>query len=422
MDGRSVAAAIEEVYRTDSRRILASLIRLLGDMDLAEEALHEAFAAAVERWAAEGIPDSPRAWLVSAGRFRAIDHVRRRAAFDARAMDVAREIESRAEASVAGDNDIGDDRLRLIFTCCHPALDEGARIALTLRTVCGLSTEEIAHAFLVPVPTLAQRIVRAKGKIRAARIPYDVPALADLSDRLDAVLRVVYLIFNEGYSTSLGDSAVRTDLCDEAIRLARLIGQLLPHSEVAGLLALLLLQDSRRAARVSREGEIILLEEQDRSLWNREAIAEGVALVEARLRAGHVGPYLIQAAIAAVHAESTSSETTDWEDIVGLYDVLMRVAPSPVVALNRAVAVSMLRGPDAGLTLVEEAMRDGTLDSYHLAHSARGEMFVRLGRLDEARASYEQALALVTQAPEKRLLARRLTELRPRPSTESSPV
>ena len=362
-------AAIEAVYRTDSRRVFATLVRLLGDFDLAEEALHEAFRAALEQWPSEGVPSNPRAWLVSAGRFKAIDNIRRQSRFEA--LD-----EERAEnlaAEEVGTPEIEDDRLRLIFTCCHPALAADAQVALTLREVCGLRTEEIAHAFLTPAPTLAQRIVRAKTKIRDARIPYEVPSSDQLAERLDAVLRVVYLVFNEGYSASSGAEITRADLSGEAIRLARLITQLLPEPEVQGLLALMLLQDSRRAARTSPEGDIVLLEDQDRGLWNREAIAEGVALVETALASRRFGPYAIQAAIAAVHAEAAMWRATDWPQIVALYDVLVEMAPSPVVRLNRAVAIAMRDGPAAGLILVEAILAGGDLADYHLAHAARAD-------------------------------------------------
>lgn len=404
--------AAERLYRTESRRVLATLIRLLGSFDLAEEALHDAFAAAVEQWPAEGIPHNPRAWLVSAGRFKAIDRIRRRAKFDATLAELARELDEDAEIAPEPDADsVQDDRLRLVFTCCHPALPPDAQVALTLREVCGLTTEEIAHAFLTAPSTLAQRIVRAKNKIRAARIPYRVPTQEDLPERLDAVLRVIYLVFNEGYSASSGESVTRHDLSGEAIRLGRLLVELLPEPEVLELLALMLLQESRRAARTSAEGEIVLLADQDRTLWNREQIAEGHALVQRALSSQRIGPYALQAAIAAVHAEAASEADTDWPQIVALYDVLMRVHPTPVVALNRAVAVAMRDGPQAGLVIVEALLAAGDLSEYHLAHAARADLCRRLGQKAEARASYRRALALVRQAPERRFLERRLAEL-----------
>ena len=400
-------AAIEAVYRTESRRVFATLVRLLGDFDLAEEALHEAFRAALEQWPGQGLPDNPRAWLVSAGRFKAIDSIRRQSRFEA--LD-----EERAEAIAAEEaqpEEIEDDRLRLIFTCCHPALAPDAQVALTLREVCGLRTEEIAHAFLTPAPTLAQRIVRAKGKIRDARIPYEVPSADQLAERLDAVLRVVYLVFNEGYSASSGDALTRADLSGEAIRLARLLVELLPEPEAMGLLALMLLQDSRRAARTSPTGDIVLLDEQDRSRWNRDAIAEGVPLVVRALASRRFGPYAIQAAIAAVHAEAQKAADTDWPQIVALYDVLLELDPSPVVELNRAVAIAMRDGPAAGLTLVDAILTRGDLADYHLAHAARADLCRRMGARAEARRSYERALALSEQSPERRFLERRLREI-----------
>ncbi len=403
---------VESVYRADSRRVLATLIRLLGDFDLAEEALHDAFAAAVERWARDGVPANPRAWLVSTGRFKAIDTLRRRARFDASQAELAEQLAADADdAAGSDDEDVGDDRLRLIFTCCHPALPPDAQVALTLREVCGLTTEEIARAFLTPPPTLAQRIVRAKTKIRVARIPYEIPSRADLPGRLDTVLRVVYLVFNEGYSASSGESLTRHDLCGEAIRLGRLLIELLPEPEVMGLLALMLLHESRRASRTSPVGELVLLEEQDRSLWNRDQIAEGSALVERALSSRRFGPYALQAAIAAVHAEAHSVAETDWAQIVGLYDVLARADPSPVVELNRAVAVAMRDGPLAGLGLIDAILARGDLAEYHLAHAARADMCRRLGRTAEARVSYERALGLTRQEPERRFLERRLSEL-----------
>ena len=394
--------------------MLATLIRLLGDFDLAEEALQEAFAAAVERWPAEGMPSNPRAWLVSTGRFKAIDQLRRRARFDASLVSVAERLgDGVTPAPEVDDDSVEDDRLRLIFTCCHPALPPDAQVALTLREVCGLTTEEIAHAFLTAPRTVAQRIVRAKGKIRDAGIPYEVPSradLANLAERLDAVLHVVYLVFNEGYSASAGATATRPDLSAEAIRLGRLLVELLPDPEVLGLLALMLLHDARRAARTSGDGEIVLLDEQDRSRWDRGQIAEGVALVERALAARRVGPFVLQAAIAAVHAEAATPAATDWAEIVGLYDVLLRVEPSPVAELNRAAAVAMRDGPEAGLALIDAILARGELGDYHLAHSARGELLRRLGRRDEASAAYRRALELTTQDPQRRLLEKRLSE------------
>ena len=407
-----VRALVDEIYRTQSRQVLATLIRLLGDFDAAEEALHEAFAVAVDQWAREGVPANPRAWLVSTGRFKAIDGMRRRARFDASLPDLARHLELTAEvAAEEGEDSVEDDRLRLIFTCCHPALSPEAQVSMTLREVCGLTTDEIARAFLTKPTTIAQRIVRAKGKIRDARIPYEVPSEDDFPDRLDAVLRVVYLVFNEGYSASSGDSLTRHDLSGEAIRLGRVLVGLLPEAEVLGLLALMLLQDSRRAARTSPTGDLILLEQQDRSLWNRDQIAEGTALVEQALASRQVGPYTIQAAIAAVHAEALDAAATDWAQIVGLYDVLLRAESSPVVELTRAVALAMRDGPSAGLALVDEILSRGDLVNYHLAHSARADLCRRLGRTGEARTSYERALALTQQEPERRFLEGRLREL-----------
>src|SRR5712692_7079826 len=403
---------VDAVYRSDSRRVLATLIRLLGDFDLAEEALHDAFAAAVERWPRDGVPANPRAWLVSAGRFKAIDSIRRRARFDASLEEIARQLDVDAGDRAARDEEsVEDDRLRLIFTCCHPALPPDAQIALTLREVCGLTTEEIARAFLTGPPTVAQRIVRAKAKIREARIPYQVPSRADLPDRLDAVLHVVYLVFNEGYSASSGASLTRHDLSGEAIRLGRLLIALLPEPEAVGLVALMLLHDARRAARTSPKGELVLLGDQDRSLWNRDQIAEGVSLVERALSSRRFGPYTVQAAIAAVHAQAPSPAATDWAQIVGLYDLLFQTDPSPVVELNRAVAVAMRDGPLAGLILIDAILARGDLGNYHLAHAARADLCRRLGRTAAARASYEQALSLTQQEPERRVLKRRLAEL-----------
>ena len=410
--GVGVRETVDAVYRADSRRVLATLIRLLGDFDLAEEALHDAFTAAVEHWPHDGVPANPRAWLVSTGRFKAIDGLRRRARFDASLVEVARRLDADRDDSGAPDEEsVEDDRLRLIFTCCHPALPPDAQIALTLREVCGLTTEEIGRAFLTGASTLAQRIVRAKAKIRDARIPYQVPSRADLPDRLDAVLHVVYLVFNEGYSASSGASLTRHDLSGEAIRLGRLVRELLPEPEVMGLLALMLLHESRRAARTSPAGELVLLGDQDRSLWSRDLITEGSALVQQALSSRRFGPYTLQAAIAAVHAEAASAAATDWAQIVGLYDVLLRAEPSPVVELNRAAAVAMRDGPLAGLTLIDAILARGDLADYHLAHSARADLRRRLGRTTEARASYERALQLTQQEPERRFLERRLSEL-----------
>jgi RNA polymerase sigma-70 factor (ECF subfamily) len=404
----------DAIYRTESRRVLATLIRLLGDFDLAEEALHEAFVAAMEQWPRSGIPVRPRAWLVSTGRFKAIDALRRRARFDAALASIARQVDEAAtDGSTPGaDEDLDDDRLRLIFTCCHPAITPDARVALTLREVCGLTTEAIAHAFLTGPPTIAQRIVRAKAKIRDARIPYQVPSREDLPARLEAVLHVIYLVFNEGYSATSGDSLMRTELSTEAIRLGRLLVDLLPEPEAVALLALMLLHDSRRAARASPAGELILLEQQDRSLWNKAQIAEGSALVERSLSSRAIGPYAIQAAIAAVHVESLDAARTDWVQIAALYDVLLRLEPSPIVELNRAAAIAMRDGPTAGLQLIDDILARGDLTSYHLAHAARGELCRRLGRMPDARASYERALVLANQEPERRFFARRLQELR----------
>ena len=407
-----VPAAIEGIYRAESRRVFATLVRLLGDFDLAEEALSDAFRAALEQWPRDGVPANPRAWLVSAGRFKAIDGIRRRAKFDP-LDDVAEAVESIADETPApwDAESIEDDRLRLIFTCCHPALAPDAQVALTLREVCGLATEAIAQAFLSPASTLAQRIVRAKAKIRDARIPYQVPSPEELPERLASALRVVYLVFNEGYSASSGQSLLRVDLSAEAIRLGRLLVDLLPEPEAIGMLALMLLQESRRAARASSDGELILLTDQDRALWNRGQIAEGVALVEQALSSRRFGPYTLQAAIAAVHAEAASAAATDWAEIVGLYDVLLRIDPSPVVELNRAVAVAMRDGPAAGLALVEAIHARGDLPDYHLAHAARADFCRRLGRTAEARTSYERAIALARQEPERRFLERRLADL-----------
>jgi RNA polymerase sigma-70 factor, ECF subfamily len=417
--GNNEARAREQIgaiYRSDSRRVLATLIRLLGDFDRAEEAMHDAFTAALDSWPADGVPDNPRAWLVSTGRFKAIDRLRRGARFDAALAGLAEQLEASVPPAGSTEEDgLEDDRLRLIFTCCHPALSADARIALTLREVCGLETEEIARAFLTSAPTLAQRIVRAKGKIRDARIPYQVPSRTELPERLDAVLHVVYLVFNEGYSASAGDSLTRPDVSAEAIRLGRLLTDLLPEPEAIGLLALMLLHDSRRGARTSPDGEIILLDAQDRALWNREQIDEGVELVERALSWRRLGPYTLQAAIAAVHAEARDSAATDWAQIAGLYDVLMRLDPSPVVELNRAAAIAMRDGADAGLTLIDAILARGDLADYHFAYSARADLCRRLGRTAEAIAAYERAAALTSQAPERRFIERRLSELRAQP-------
>jgi len=413
MTDQRVRERIDEIYRSDSRRVLATLIRLLGDFDLAEEAMHDAFTAALESWTRDGVPANPRAWLVSTGRFKAIDRLRRSARFDAAVDELTRSIEgTAAPAADEGDEGLEDDRLRLIFTCCHPALGGDARIALTLREVCGLETEQIAHAFLTSAPTLAQRIVRAKTKIRDAGIPYQVPSREDLSSRLDAVLHVIYLVFNEGYSASAGDALTRPDLSTEAIRLGRLLVELLPEPEAIGLLALMLLHDARRDARTSSDGEIVLLDAQDRTRWNRVQISEGVALVERALSSRRAGPYSLQAAIAALHAEARDGATTDWPQIVGLYDVLLRLDPSPVVELNRAAAIAMRDGPAAGLALVDAILGRGDLADYHLAFSAKADLCRRLGRTADAIVAYERALALTTQAPERRFIEKRLGELR----------
>jgi RNA polymerase sigma-70 factor (ECF subfamily) len=407
-----IRRTVDDLYRTDSRRVFATLIRLLGDFDRAEEALHDAFTAAVAQWPQEGMPANPRAWLVSTGRFKAIDAIRRRTRFDASLALLAEQIDNNTDDYTAMDGeDLEDDRLRLIFTCCHPALPPDARVALTLREVCGLTTEEIARAFLTAPPTVAQRIVRAKAKIRDASIPYQVPALTELPERLDPVLRVVYLVFNEGYSASSGDSLMRADLSGEGIRLGRLLVELLPEPEVVGLLALMLLQESRRAARTSPEGDLILLENQDRSRWNRAQIAEGLTLVERALSSRRFGPYSLQAALAAVHAQAPAAAATDWAQIVALYDVLAQLDPSPVVDLNRAVAVAMRDGPVAGLALIDGLLDNGELADYHLAHAARADLLRRLHRRDESAAAYQQALLLAKQEPERRFIEGRLREL-----------
>ncbi|MEP7062778.1 MAG: RNA polymerase sigma factor [Betaproteobacteria bacterium] len=407
----SVAAATDAIYRAESRRVFATLIRLLGNFDLAEEALHDAFRAALEQWPRDGIPANPRAWLVSAGRFKAIDGIRRHSRFDSM-EDMSEQVDAIIDETQLRDSDeIEDDRLRLIFTCCHPSLAADAQVALTLREVCGLTTEEIAQAFLSAAPTMAQRIVRAKAKIRDAGIPFQVPEPDQLAERLDSVLRVVYLVFNEGYSASSGQSLTRVDLSGEAIRLGRLLVELLPEPEAIGLLALMLLQESRRAARASPDGELVLLSDQDRALWNRDQITEGSTLVTRSLASRRVGPYALQAAIAAVHADAISVDATDWDEIVGLYDALLRVEPTPVVELNRAVAIAMRDGPAVGLTHIEAILARGDLNDYHLAHAARADLCRRLGKTAQARASYKHAIALARQVPERRFLERRLAEL-----------
>ena len=404
---------LDSHYRADSGRILATLVRLLGDIDLAEEAMHEAFAAALSLWPQSGVPDNPRPWLISTARFKAIDTLRRRARFDASQDELARYLETQSSsAEVFNENHVEDDRLRLIFTCCHPSLAPEARVALTLREVCGLTTEEIAKAFLTTPRTLAQRIVRAKAKIRETRIPYEVPSPQELPERLGAVLQVIYLVFNEGYSAAAGAEVTRAELTGEAIRLGRLLTDLQPEPEVIGLLSLMLLQESRHAARTSPAGELILLENQDRSLWNREQIAEGVALLEKALNSRRFGSYTLQAAIAAVHAAAESIAATDWRQIVALYNQLARIQPSPVVELNRAVAIAMRDGPEAGLTHIDAVLEHGELANYYLAHSARADMYRRLGRTTEARSAYESALALTQQEPERQFLQERIRQLK----------
>jgi len=401
---------VDALYRSDSRRVLATLIRLLGDFDLAEEALHDAFATAVEQWPEKGIPSNPGAWLISAGRFKALDRLRKSARFESADGEVLDRLHA-TEMPDQGEEGVEDDRLRLIFTCCHPALNPDAQIALTLREVCGLTTEEVARAFLTPAPTLAQRIVRAKSKIRDARIPYEIPSLADLPDRLDSVLHVIYLVFNEGYLASAGPELTRESLSAEAIRLGRLLVELLPEPEAMGLLALMLLHEARRAGRTSSLGDLILLEDQDRSLWNRVQIQEGVTLIERALASRRIGPYSLQAAIAALHAEATDTASTDWAQIVALYDVLLKAEPSAVIELNRAAAIAMRDGPETGLELIDRILAMGELVDYYPAHAARGELCRRLGRVSDAMAAYRRTLELVTQEPERRFLERRLTEL-----------
>ncbi|HLJ48091.1 MAG TPA: RNA polymerase sigma factor [Bryobacteraceae bacterium] len=412
-----LSKTIETLYRSESGRVLATLVRLLGDLDLAEEAMQEAFAAALEFWSQTGIPDKPRPWLISTARFKAIDVIRRRVRFDGAQRDLLAHMEPGVNDAPGtngetGDEEIEDDRLRLIFTCCHPALPPEVQIALTLREICGLTTEEIARAFLVTPATLAQRIVRAKAKIREESIPYEVPAPKELPERLAAVLHVIYLVFNEGYSAAAGAEVTRAELTGEAIRLGRLLTELQPEPEVIGLLSLMLLQESRRAARTSPAGELILLENQDRLLWNREQIAEGVALVEQALSSRRFGPYTLQAAIAAVHAEAESSAATDWRQIAALYNHLVRIQPSPVVLLNRAVAIAMRDGPEAGLRQIDALLERGELSNYYLAHSARADLYRRLGRTFEARSSYEKALALTQQEPERQFLQERIRQLK----------
>ena len=406
-----VRDTVDAVYRSESRRVLATLIRLLGDFDLAEEALHDAFATALGQWGQKGIPANPRTWLISTGRFKGIDRLRKTARFESADPLIV----DRLEATVTTETDedgVEDDRLRLIFTCCHPALSPDAQIGLTLREVCDLTTEEVAHAFLTPPPTLAQRIVRAKAKIRDARIPYEIPSRSDLPARLDSVLHVIYLVFNEGYLASSGTSLTRTDLSNEAIRLGKLLVELLPEPEAMGLLALMLLHEARRSSRTTPSGEMILLEEQDRSLWDREKIEEGVTLVERALASRRFGPYTLQASIAAVHAEAASSSATDWPQIVGLYDVLLRADPSPVIELNRAAAIAMRDGPEAGLVLIDAILVRGDLTDYHLAHAARGDLCRRIGRVEDAVSAYKRALELATQEPERRFIKKRLEQLR----------
>jgi RNA polymerase sigma-70 factor, ECF subfamily len=411
--GSTLRKTLETIYLNESRQALATLIRLLGDFDLAEEALHDAFSIALTQWQRDGIPKNPRSWLVSTGRFKAIDRMRRQARFEVSLEDEQYLVADAMKMVDDDDETIEDDQLRLIFICCHPSLSTEAKVALTLRELCGLTTEEIARAFLTSPPTIAQRIVRAKAKIRDARIPYEVPAAQDLPDRLDAVLQVIYLVFNEGYSASLGSNLTRHDLLGEAIRLGRLLTELLPEeSEALGLLALMLLHDSRRAARTASNGDLILLDKQDRSLWNHEQIVEGSLLVKRAFIFPTIGVYTLQAAIAAVHAEASTAEQTDWGEIIGLYDLLLHANPSAVVELNRAAAVSMRDGPEAGLALVNAILARGELIEYHLAYAAQADFFRKLGRIEQAKAAYELALSLTRQKPERRFLERRLSELK----------
>lgn len=408
---KEIRKAVDEVYRSESRRVFATLVRLLRDFDLAEEALHEAFALAVTQWAESGIPQNPRAWLVSTGRFKAIDILRRRGRFDELAPEISARLEDVAQSNTAkADHEIEDDRLRLIFTCCHPAIDPLVQVPLTLREVCGLTTDEVASAFLTAPATMAQRIVRGKAKIRDAGIPFVVPTAADFPERLDSVLAVVYLVFNEGYSASSGEAVTRADLSGEAIRLGRLLVELLPDPEAMGLLALMLLQESRRKARATEDGDIILLEDQDRSLWDRSLIAEGQALAARSLSTRRFGAYTVQAAIAAVHSNAISADKTDWPQIVALYDALLSMNSSPIIELNWAVAVAMRDGPESGLTLIDAILARGDLADYHLSHAARGELCRRAGRLDDARLAYQLAISLARQEPERRFLTRRLSE------------
>jgi RNA polymerase sigma-70 factor (ECF subfamily) len=414
-----IRETIDSVYRTESRRVFATLVRLLGDFELAEEAVHDAFATAMTQWAVDGVPDNPRAWLVSTGRFKAIDAMRRRARFDASLTEMAERLDAATRAGSGANNpnnlnageEVEDDRLRLIFTCCHPAISPDAQVALTLREVCGLTTEAIASAFLASPTTLAQRIVRAKTKIRDAGIPFQIPARDELADRLDAVLQVIYLVFNEGYAASSGNDLTRPDLSNEAIRLGRLLVELLPDPEVMGLLALMLLHESRRAARTSADGNIVLLDNQDRSLWNQDLITEGTTLVERAMATRRIGPYSLQAAIGAVHSQASAATETDWPQIVALYDLLVRINPTPIVELNRAVAIAMRDGPEAGLNIIDQILASGELADYHLAHATRADFYRRMGRKADARASYEQALSLAMQEPERKFLAGRIAEL-----------
>jgi len=408
-----IRQVVDDLYRKDSRRVFATLIRLIGDFDLAEEALHDAFTAAVEQWSRDGVPQNPRAWLVSTGRFRAIDTIRRRTKFDASLTDLAQRLNQSAEPGDSADDTVQDDRLRLIFTCCHPALSHSTQVALTLREVCGLKTEEIASAFLTTPATIAQRIVRGKSKIRDAGIPYQIPSHKDLPERIESVLSVIYLVFNEGYSASTGSQLTRSDLSGEAIRLGRLLVELLPDAEAQGLLGLMLLQESRRLARTSAEGDIILLEDQDRSLWNADYVREGRELVAQALNSRDYGVYTLQASIAAVHAAAPHPAATDWSEILSWYDILLQAQPSPIVQLNRAVALAMRDGPEKGLELIDQIIASGELGTYHFAHAARADLCRRLGRLAEARESYEQALLHAKLAPERRFLENRLQQLVP---------